>query len=121
MRQVNGVKANWFSDAAVVGDDDPLGVRPAVEKVGKVVELENAERLQERYERALDREGALWERGVTCAIKDDPQASCSACPLRHIDPLDGLTPLCEVGIDQENLITRLRILEHERAGHLTTD
>lgn len=116
------VKANWFVEASDLPADDPFGEKPRAEVVGRPIELDNAEQLQARLNGSLTREGELFERGVTCAIKDDAQASCAACPLRHMDPLDALTPLCAVGIEQEQLITRLRILEIQGAqGERRTD
>lgn len=109
-----GVKANWHVDLGDAPGDDPFGERPRVERVGKPIELDNEERLQQRLSQTLDREGELDERGVTCALKSDSQVTCAACPLRHLDPLDTMTPLCDVGVEQESLITRLRILAHER-------
>lgn len=106
---MSAIKANWFVDVESA-NDDPFGERVVVEAIGRPIELDNGERLATRLDDALSREGQLFTAGITCAIKDDPQASCSACPLRHLDPLDTLTPLCAVGVEQESLITRLRIL-----------
>lgn len=114
---MNGVRANWHVDIDAAPGDDPFGARPRVETVGRVIELDDEPRLTSRLDATLTREGQIEASGVTCPIKNDPQASCAACPLRHVDPLDALTPLCDVGVEQESLITRLRILAHERRAH----
>lgn len=109
---MSAIQANWHV-AALDGDgEDPFGIRPRVETVGKPIPLDGEPRLVERFEALIDREGQLFNAGVICAIKDDQQACCSACPLRHVDPLDEMSSLCEVGIEQESVLTRLRILSH---------
>jgi hypothetical protein len=96
------------------GEFDPFSA--PVEELGERIELDNPkDRLQLRLSQLLEREGALWNRGVTCPIKDMPDTSCSACPVsRHTDFDDRLGMLCRVGRDEEKVCTELAAIQCQR-------
>lgn len=56
----------------------------------------------------VNQEGALYNAGVRCAIKDAPDATCSACPLSaHDEAGSPLRVLCMVGRAQERVLTEI--------------
>lgn len=100
------VQANWFVDLGVV-DDEPFGPREA----GVPIDLTgDAPELSTRLVALCHQEAALAAAGTVCAVKDAPDSTCSACPLRHTDPLDPATALCNVGVATEQTLTRIAIL-----------
>lgn len=106
------VTANWFADLRGDNDDDVFG--PRVEAVGKPIDLLGDEpKLNERLLGLLRQEDELTQAGTTCAVRDHADSTCSACPLRHTDPLDETTALCNVGVAMERTLTAMAIL---RAG-----
>lgn len=106
------VKANWHVELSGMEADDPFGPSEAerIEDVGKPIDLHAAPQINERLVELLNAEAALYEANITCPVKDAPDACCSACPIRHSDEFDPLTPLCRVGVEQERLLTMSRIL-----------
>jgi hypothetical protein len=58
-----------------------------------------------RLKRLIDGETALMNRGVTCSVRDRPDTSCCACPKRGRIP--ELRTLCEIGSEQERIVTEL--------------
>lgn len=104
------VRANWF-----VGlDDEPVTAVPAslppaeerVEDVGVPFDLRQPDSLMVEIDRLIAQESALYNQGITCAVKDRPDTSCSACAFAHHE--DGghpLQPLCHVGREQERVLT----------------
>lgn len=105
------VTANWFVDLGTV-EEDPFGTRP--QQVGQPIDLLGGEpALMKRLLALVQQEGDLDEAGTTCSIREQKDATCSACPLRHTDPLEGLTALCNIGVAMERTMTSMAIL---RAG-----
>jgi hypothetical protein len=99
------VRANWFLDELVV--EVPAVV--VVEEVGQPIDLHGDPRLNRRLVELVAEEGHLYDRGVTCAIKDRPDTACSACPVAVVDPDDPHGQLCAVGIEQERVLTTLAV------------
>jgi hypothetical protein len=98
------VRANWFLGDLVV--EEP----PTVEEVGQPIDLQTGEpRVNRRLVELLTEEGQLYDRGVTCAIKDRPDTACSACPAFQFEGEGRLSRLCAVGIEQERLLTTLAV------------
>lgn len=66
------------------------------------------EELQRMLSIAIRREGRLFDRGVTCSLKDCGEVACLACPFNeaHDDESDKQT-LCRIGMEQEILTTFL--------------
>lgn len=102
------VTADWFNDLGAVGDGDPLG--PRIADVGQPIDLLGDEpKLNKRLLSLLRQEEELAAAGTTCDIKGHGDSTCSACPLRHTDPLDTMTPLCKAGVTMERTLTALVI------------
>lgn len=100
------VTANWFQDVGTVEEGDPLGARVA--DVGKPIDLLGDEpRLNQHLIALLGQEGELAEAGTACALKEHRDMTCMACPLRHTDPLDTMTPLCTIGVQMERTLAAL--------------
>jgi hypothetical protein len=100
------VTANWFQDLGPTVEGDPLG--PRVADVGRPIDLTGDEpRLSEHLVALLGQEGDLAAAGTTCALKEHRDMTCMACPLRHTDPLDTMTPLCSIGVQMERTLTAL--------------
>jgi hypothetical protein len=104
---VGTVKANWFDATSVEDSDDPLG--PPIEIVGQLVEVGDEGKLEARLTALMGTEGRLWEANITCAIRDRTDTCCSACPVRHTDPLESLSELCRVGVEQERVVTAMAV------------
>lgn len=107
------VKANWHVELSGLGDDDdPFGPAEVVpiERRGKPIDLQERPALNQRLVELINAEAELFNAGITCAIRDAQDTCCSACPIRHTDELDDLTPLCRLGVEQERLLTTLAIL-----------
>lgn len=109
------VKAKWFDDVLPdQGDDDPFAETPAVEDVGRPIDLTGqAPRLNERLVELVNAESELFNRGVTCAIKERSDTACSACPVSRKDG-SPLASLCSVGKEQERVCTALAALRGVR-------
>lgn len=98
-------RTNWFLDDLDLPDDDPFA---RVVTDGTQLDLtDDLETIHARIRETLDREGDLYKRSIVCPIKDDPSASCTVCPVRHADGDDPMTLLCELGLEQERLLTRV--------------
>lgn len=111
------VKADWFlGDLDVAEGPDPLGpAQTRIEDVGTPIDLEGGEaRLNARLVSLLEQEARLFDGGLTCPVKDNSQGCCSACPIRHRDELDQMTALCNIGVEQDRVIT-LQVIASERS------
>ena len=103
------VKAKWFDTLPVpAAPEDPFSQR--VEDVGRPVRLDSTPELNTRLAELVNRESALYARGVTCSIKDHPDTCCNACPVRQTD--GPLSLLCAVGTEQEHVLTRITANAH---------
>lgn len=73
--------------------------------------------LRTRLSGLVKREGALFARGVVCALKDNPEMSCIACPFSKAEQPDqeAECQLCRIGVGQERLSTL--ILAKQHGGH----
>lgn len=116
---MTAVRANWHLDLAAHYDsDDPFGGdQLSIEEVGDVLDLSSSHAvLSERLATLLNAEGALWNANVRCKIKQDfSDTSCSACPLRRQSEADPLHELCEVGVEQEKVMTLMRVRQEADA------
>lgn len=60
-------------------------------------------------------ESRLWNAGIRCAVKDDPESTCLACPLSaHADETSSLRALCLVGRAQEVVLTQIACAKEAR-------
>lgn len=115
-----GVQANWFlGDLDIAEGPDPLGpAQTRIEDVGRPIDLEGGvPAINQRVVDLLEQEAKLFDRGITCPVKDNQQAVCSACPIRHRDELDPMTALCGIGLEQERVIT-LSVIAREQPERL---
>jgi hypothetical protein len=118
---VTGVKANWFTDPGLdLTDVDPFADSAVdVVALGSTVDLGSPDSINLRLVELLQREGQLWNEGVRCPVKVTnegaarPDATCAACPIRHHSPDDPMTALCDVGVEQERMMT-MSVIHRER-------
>lgn len=110
-----GVKAQWFvPDLASGGDpfdddEEPIDVTSA----GVRIDLrDDPDTLFARLSELLDAESRLYNAGRTCQIKDMADTCCHACPYQGVKG-----ELCHVGLEQEQVLTRMAAAEkvHARA------
>ena len=106
-------RANWFLQQIEDGEidpDDPFQM--PVEEVGQRIDLRDPRgKLELRLQELMTRESRLYERGVTCPIKDRPDSTCHACPVSQAhDPSVSLSVLCRLGREQEVVGTELAVL-----------
>lgn len=98
------IKAEWRLAELDLGSDDPFDT--VILSSGLRVDLRGTEEeITEGLRQSLVMEGKLWERGVTCDLKDEGH-DCLTCDVRHIDPDDLLTRLCRLGVDQRHMMER---------------
>lgn len=120
------VKADW--GAAVVEpptpvqDFDPFGWAESGGMPMKAVNMETpANELHGWLGELLRREGNLDACGITCPLKDLPDATCTACPVSRVH--DTSDPhrqkLCEIGVEQERVLMLLmaqRVTTQDHGG-----
>lgn len=97
------VRAQWFADSIVMDDVDPFAC-------AVVTAPPRDSDLHAELHQLVVRENALFNQGVRCPIKDDPEGTCHACPLRGKDA--ARRALCEVGFAQERALTQLAVDRH---------
>lgn len=109
------VKARWHDDI-VVPEDDPFQAR--VEELGFPIELhEDGAALQAKVAEHLGAESALYNAGIRCEAKENPDVTCLACPISaHRDPSSSLQVLCQLGRAQERTLTEIAIARQARRG-----
>lgn len=97
------LQADWFT-AAVTTDhtDDPFAGSTMSSSPATLSIESSEEELFERIKRLLKREERLWQRGITCPLKDERACKCSACPInKRDDPVAELSALCRIGEEQD--------------------
>lgn len=109
------IKARWHQEI-VVPDDDPF--RQRVEEVGFPITLtDEIPKLETQLLDLIRSEGAMHDAGLTCAIKDRDDTSCSACPISaHNDESSAMRPLCLCGREQEKVMTQLAVAREASRG-----
>lgn len=106
------VKAQWFVPDLVADGPDPLGEEVDVTEVGVRIDLrDDPDVLFNRLRELLDAESRLFNDGVRCVVKDKADTSCNACPFRG-----RYGELCSVGVEEEEVITRMTFADMERRG-----
>jgi hypothetical protein len=110
-------RANWFLDVpeqsgptqAAVQEVDPLDAPVLL----SMLDLRTPEpRLERMMDELVKREGALYDEGIVCDLRDLPGSTCAACPLFQADP--DRAPLCSVGREQEQVSATLVAKLHGR-------
>jgi hypothetical protein len=108
-------RTNWFLD---LPEEDPAQAAPKVDPLDTPVltamlDLRTPEPKLERMLRELsDREGSLYDQGITCSIRDLPGSTCLACPLHQAE--GEKAPLCSLGREQEQVSSTLLAKLHGR-------
>lgn len=104
------VKTNWHEEDATVG---PAGLDPfemsssgAMAAVPLSLDLDFNE-LRKRLRLLLRREAGLFNEGVTCPIKDNPEGTCLGCPLNEANADSAKGILCKIGCEQERVQTMM--------------
>jgi hypothetical protein len=88
-------RTNWHLDVDVDRSDPFAGAQR--------LDLTEPD-LQARVLELLQREGQLYEQGITCPIKERSDSCCSACPLRGSERTRQIRALCELGCQQERAL-----------------
>jgi hypothetical protein len=111
-------RARWTSQEIVVPDDDGDPFQARVEQLGMPVVLDDGRAtLNEKLAGLVNDESRLYNAGIRCAVKDNPDATCLACPLSaHDDPSASLRPLCLVGRAQEIVLTQIACAKEDARG-----
>lgn len=83
----------------------------AVFKAMKPLDLSSSKaELDERLVTLVRREAELFDCGITCPLKDKPDASCAVCPVsranEHSGSVESLrrSQLCRIGAEQERVL-----------------
>jgi hypothetical protein len=98
------IKAEWHLSELELGEGDPFD--NVILSTGLTVDLTGSEAdIYEGLKRTIDLESRLFNRGITCDLKDAGQ-DCLACPKFTGDPGESRMPLCRLGRDQRTLIRR---------------
>lgn len=105
-------RANWFIAQLASLDDEPDPFDAPIEEVGQRIDLRDPkERLDMRLRELIERESNLFNKGVTCPIKERSDSCCHACPVsKASEHNDALAVLCRVGREQEAVLTELAVL-----------
>lgn len=108
-----GVRANWFVEDELPADTATLPpAEQRVEDVGVPFDLRDPASLMPVLTNLLNQEAAMFNQGITCAVKDRADTSCAACVFAH-DHEEGhpLQILCQVGREQERITTTVAHLK----------
>lgn len=107
------VKTQWFVPDLVGDEVDPFDDEMAdVTEAGVTIDLrDDPDELFDKLRGLLDAEQHLYGRGVTCAVKNRRDTSCAACPFQG-----RYGELCNVGVQQEEVVTRMAFSEGPSAG-----
>lgn len=115
------VKANWHetdrpTSVALAGVDifDPVGQQSS----GPMpLALDTpVDQLQRRVRSLAKREAHLFDEGVVCGIKDCGETACSACPISRASDGSAKGLLCQIGIEQEQVLTLMAAQRERRQG-----
>lgn len=101
------VKARWRL-AELIEEDDPFDA--VILSSGLQVDLDGSEEeLFAALTETLRIESAIFNRGITCHLKDGGQ-DCRTCPVQQLDRDAPLSALCRVGKDQLEINGRFTLL-----------
>jgi hypothetical protein len=74
------------------------------------------DQLQCRVRFLIKRESHLFNEGVVCGIKDINETACSACPLNRAADGSAKGLLCQIGVEQEQVLTLIAAQRERRQG-----
>lgn len=98
------IKAEWRLAELDLGSDNPFDT--VILTTGLTVNLTGDEAdIHEGIRKTLDIEAHLFNRGVTCDLKDGGQ-DCLTCHEFTTDRAEDRMPLCRLGRDQQLLLHR---------------
>lgn len=105
------VKTNWHEDAATVGTPglDPFELSAsgaAMSSAPLSLDLPIAQ-LTKRLGDLMRQEAHLFEEGIVCPIKENPEGTCLGCPLNEAKSASAKGSLCQLGCEQERLQTMI--------------
>lgn len=114
-------RSNWHTPCQTEAPvEDPFD-EVSIEDVGRAIDLRNRrDVLNARLRELMRREGKLFDATITCSLKDDAEASCTACPISKAGMKgERLAPLCSTGKEQDQVLTELRLLSLRERGQIT--
>jgi hypothetical protein len=92
-------------------DEDGNGSYPQADRFTMLSSIED---LEARLRELLKREGNCFDAGITCALKDHPEMTCSACPFHEVGQDTRKSALCRLSKEQERILS---ILTAKHAGY----
>lgn len=100
------MKADWFTSPPDADLPDPFA-DAALPFGSTVISLDSSvAELDHRIKDLVQREGRLFNMGITCDLRDCTESTCLACPVSKLgDPESPLSALCRIGQEQERVIT----------------
>lgn len=108
-----GVRADWHEDAVVApAGSGPFGLPSSTGMTFGPLSLDlTVPDIREKLVKLARRERFLFDqRNLSCPIKDKCDSTCHACPLNQADNREHRkSPLCRVGIEQEQALTMLAV------------
>lgn len=108
------IRADWRLAELDASTDDPFD--KVILSTGLQIDLSgDEESLREGLRESLLVEGSLFDRGVTCTLKDGGQ-DCLTCPSYTANAEQTRSKLCRLGRDQRALVLRAEALKDERLG-----
>lgn len=112
-----GVKADWHEDAETVAPGvDPFSLASSPAMMSAPAIDTDSQKLFDRLTVLVRHESILFNKGVTCGVKDRPDTCCSACPLNESNGDSDRSFLCRVGVEQEQVITLIAAQDEQRGG-----
>jgi len=111
------VRADWHEDApaATSQEVDPFSMGSLATMPTIPLDTDR-QSLYDRLTTLVRHESRLFNKGVTCAVKDAQDTCCSACPLNQSEGDSDESFLCRVGVEQEQVITLLAAQDAQRGG-----
>lgn len=67
----------------------------------------STEDLRARLVELIEREGNLFNCGITCPLKEEPDMTCSACPFHEVGRDTSKSALCRLGKEEERIAALL--------------
>jgi hypothetical protein len=114
------VRADWYTDAAVTGSDQPVAADPFSnasqdeQDRGRNLTLNStAEQFRAGFKRLLNWANRLDGAGIKCPLREAGECHCTACPISQAhDPEGERYSLCRQGVEEERMVMLARIAQH---------
>lgn len=101
---MTGIKAEWRLSELDLATDNPFDTVILTSNLRVDLSGDESE-IHRGITRTVELESRLFDRGVTCDLKDDGQ-DCRTCPAFTADYEERRRPLCQLGRDQHLLLSR---------------